>query len=168
MQVETIYEKWVPIPHSGGDKEAQAFLDEIKDIVLGAVRAVEDQVKAGSSVKGRSADRWLSRRRHNGCGVRRRRTMPLDKTLSDHAIALATLLASRSETGRPGDPRLDFATAVAASQLAPADVTSAAAELEGAKLVVVSHAVGEGAYVFRSVRGWNCAAGASGRWTFAR
>ena len=47
MQVETIYEKWVPIPHSGGDKETQAFLDEVKEIVQGAVRAVEEQVKAG-------------------------------------------------------------------------------------------------------------------------
>jgi hypothetical protein len=49
MQVETIYEKWVPIPHSGSDKETQQFLDEVKNIVLGAVKAVEEQVKAGAS-----------------------------------------------------------------------------------------------------------------------
>jgi hypothetical protein len=47
MQVETIYERWVPIPHSGSDKETQQFLDEVKNIVLGAVNVVEDQVKAG-------------------------------------------------------------------------------------------------------------------------
>jgi hypothetical protein len=51
MQVESIYEKWVPIPHSGGDKETQAFLDEVRDIVLGAVRAVEDQVKVALAAK---------------------------------------------------------------------------------------------------------------------
>ncbi len=51
MQVESIYEKWVPIPHSGADTETQAFLDEVRDLVLAAVRTVEDQVKDGLGAK---------------------------------------------------------------------------------------------------------------------
>ncbi len=56
MQVETIYERWVPIPHSGGDKETQQFLDEVKDIVFGAIRVVETQVKAGAGLKHNSEE----------------------------------------------------------------------------------------------------------------
>ena len=48
IQVETIYERWVPIPHSGSDKETQQFLDEVKNIVLGAVNVVEEKVKDGA------------------------------------------------------------------------------------------------------------------------
>lgn len=71
-----------------------------------------------------------------------------NKVLSDAAVTVATLLVSRCH----GDPKVDFATVVAESQLAPTDVGAAVAELEAAKLVGVSHALGEGAYAFRSVR----------------
>jgi hypothetical protein len=48
IQVETIYERWVPIPHSGSDKETQQFLDEVKNIVLGAKNVVEEKVNGAS------------------------------------------------------------------------------------------------------------------------
>ncbi|MGH9890875.1 MAG: hypothetical protein ACREA0_02585 [bacterium] len=44
MGVEEIYERWVPIPHSGSGKEAQEFLDDVKEVVLKAVATIEDEV----------------------------------------------------------------------------------------------------------------------------
>jgi hypothetical protein len=38
----------VPIPHSGSDKETQQFLDEVKNIVLGAKNVVEEKVNGAS------------------------------------------------------------------------------------------------------------------------
>lgn len=51
IQVETIYERWVPIPHSGSDHETQLFLDEVKNIVLRSIDVVEKEVKNGASEK---------------------------------------------------------------------------------------------------------------------
>ena len=48
MQIEAIYERRVPIPHSTSGKEAQDFIDEIARVVLGAVERVEEEVRASA------------------------------------------------------------------------------------------------------------------------
>jgi hypothetical protein len=45
-EVEGIYERWVPIPHSGSDYGTQEFLDEVKEIVYAAVKAVSSEIEA--------------------------------------------------------------------------------------------------------------------------
>jgi hypothetical protein len=49
IRIESIYEKSVPIPHAGSDRNTQDFLDRIKDVVLDAINAVEADVHATRS-----------------------------------------------------------------------------------------------------------------------
>lgn len=43
--IEGIYERWVPIPDARGDKTVVEFMGEIEQVVLGALRRFERQVK---------------------------------------------------------------------------------------------------------------------------
>lgn len=47
LKIEGIFERWVPIPDSRGDKEVQEFLDEVKKIVLEALGQVEEEAASG-------------------------------------------------------------------------------------------------------------------------
>lgn len=44
MRIEGIYERWVPVPDARGDKQVYEFLNEVKDVVMGSVNAVEQEV----------------------------------------------------------------------------------------------------------------------------
>ncbi|OAI09219.1 hypothetical protein A1353_24680 [Methylomonas methanica] len=44
MRIEGIYERWVPVPDARGDKQVYEFLNEVKDVVMGSVKAVEQEV----------------------------------------------------------------------------------------------------------------------------
>jgi ethanolamine utilization protein EutP (predicted NTPase) len=46
MRIEGIYERWVPIPESRGHRLVYEFLNEVKEVVIGAVVAVEQEVRA--------------------------------------------------------------------------------------------------------------------------
>ena len=46
MRIEGIYERWVPIPDSRGDRLVYEFLNEVKDVVIGSVGDVEQEVRA--------------------------------------------------------------------------------------------------------------------------
>lgn len=46
MRIEGIYERWVPIPDARGDRLVYEFLNEVKEVVIGAVVAVEQEVRA--------------------------------------------------------------------------------------------------------------------------
>ena len=45
MRIEGIYERWVPVPDARGDRFVFEFLSEIKDVVIGAVDGVGQEVK---------------------------------------------------------------------------------------------------------------------------
>lgn len=49
MRIEGIYERWVPVPNARGDRIVFEFMNEVKEIVLGAVGVIEQEVH---SVKG--------------------------------------------------------------------------------------------------------------------
>lgn len=51
MQVEGIYERWVPVPDARGDRLVYEFLNEVKEVVIGAVNAVEQEVRASDTAK---------------------------------------------------------------------------------------------------------------------
>lgn len=44
MKIESIYARWVPVPDARGDKQVDEFLNEVKDVVMGSVKAVEQEV----------------------------------------------------------------------------------------------------------------------------
>lgn len=46
MRIEGIYQRWVPIPDARGDRSLFEFLHEVKAVVLGAVAAVEQEVRS--------------------------------------------------------------------------------------------------------------------------
>ena len=52
MRIERIYERWVPVPDSRGDRLVFEFLSEVKEVVMSAVGGVEREVH---SAKRRSA-----------------------------------------------------------------------------------------------------------------
>jgi hypothetical protein len=68
-------------------------------------------------------------------------------SLSDNAARLASLLASLSQTGREGDPKLDCATAATKLNLEEDEVSAAADELERAGLVRLNYALGKRTFV---------------------
>ncbi len=45
MRIEGIYERWVPVPDARGDRLVYEFLNEVKDVVIGSVSAVEQEVR---------------------------------------------------------------------------------------------------------------------------
>lgn len=45
LLIEGIYQRWVPIPDSCGDKWASEFLNEVKGVVTSAIYSVEQEVK---------------------------------------------------------------------------------------------------------------------------
>ena len=47
IRIEGIYERYVPVPDSRGDREVQQFLDDVKEVVLSAINEVENEVIAG-------------------------------------------------------------------------------------------------------------------------
>ena len=49
MRIEGIYERWVPVPDSRGDRLVYEFLNEVKDVVIGSVSAVEQEVRAADA-----------------------------------------------------------------------------------------------------------------------
>jgi hypothetical protein len=49
MRIEGIYERWVPVPDARGDKQVYEFLNEVKYVVMGSVKAVEQEVLAANS-----------------------------------------------------------------------------------------------------------------------
>lgn len=51
MRIEGIYERWVPVPDARGDKQVYEFLNEVKEVVLGSVKAVEQEVLAANPDK---------------------------------------------------------------------------------------------------------------------
>ena len=50
MRIEGIYERWVPVPDARGDRLVYDFLNEVKDVVLSSVSAVEQEVRAARVV----------------------------------------------------------------------------------------------------------------------
>lgn len=44
MRIESIFERWLPIPNSRGDRLVLEFLNEVKDVVNEAVAEVEKEV----------------------------------------------------------------------------------------------------------------------------
>jgi hypothetical protein len=44
--VESIYERWVPIPTSYGDQRSQEFLTDVKSVVIGAIDSVREEMAA--------------------------------------------------------------------------------------------------------------------------
>ncbi|NDU85871.1 MAG: hypothetical protein G3H99_04575 [Ferrovum sp.] len=48
MRIEGIYERWVPVPDARGDRLVYDFLHEVKEVVIGAVAAVEQEVRAAN------------------------------------------------------------------------------------------------------------------------
>ena len=46
MKIEEIYGRSVPVPDARGDRIVFEFLSEVKEVVLAAIKQVEDQVKA--------------------------------------------------------------------------------------------------------------------------
>jgi hypothetical protein len=49
MKIEGIYERWVPIPDARGDREVQEFMNEVKEVVMSAIRVVKDEAEANTS-----------------------------------------------------------------------------------------------------------------------
>jgi len=49
MRIEGIYERWVPVPDARGDRFVFEFLNEVKDVVIGAVGAVEQEVRTAEA-----------------------------------------------------------------------------------------------------------------------
>jgi ethanolamine utilization protein EutP (predicted NTPase) len=49
MRIEGIYERWVPVPDSRGDRLVYEFLNEVKEVVIGSVSAVEQEVRAADA-----------------------------------------------------------------------------------------------------------------------
>lgn len=49
MRIEGIYERWVPVPDARGDRVVFQFLNEVKDVVIAAVDAVEQEVTGANS-----------------------------------------------------------------------------------------------------------------------
>ena len=47
-RIESIYERGVPVPDARGDRLVAEFLAEVKKLVMDAVKAVEDEVKASN------------------------------------------------------------------------------------------------------------------------
>ena len=43
--IEGIYQRWVPIPDSNGDKWASEFLSEVKSVVASAIDSVKQEVE---------------------------------------------------------------------------------------------------------------------------
>ena len=56
MRIEGIYEKWVPVPDSRGDRLVFDFLNEVKEVVIGAVHGVEQEVRAAEGIDGSGID----------------------------------------------------------------------------------------------------------------
>jgi hypothetical protein len=52
LRIEGIYERWVPIPDARGDRMVYEFLNEVKEVVIGAVEAVEQEVRAADASEG--------------------------------------------------------------------------------------------------------------------
>jgi hypothetical protein len=50
MRIESIYERWVPVPDARGDRAVFEFLNEVKKVVIDAVEGVEQEVTAAKSV----------------------------------------------------------------------------------------------------------------------
>jgi len=44
MRIESIYERWTPIPDAKGDRRGAEFLNEVKRVVTEAVAAVKKQM----------------------------------------------------------------------------------------------------------------------------
>ena len=49
IRIEGIYERWVPIPDARGDRPVFEFLNEVKEVVMGAVGKVEEDVRAANA-----------------------------------------------------------------------------------------------------------------------
>ena len=56
MRIEGIYEKWVPVPDSRGDRLVFDFLNEVKEVVIGSVHGVEQEVRAAEGIDGSGID----------------------------------------------------------------------------------------------------------------
>ncbi|MBK6744721.1 MAG: hypothetical protein IPG66_17915 [Hydrogenophilales bacterium] len=48
IRIEGIYERWVPIPDARGDRPVFEFLNDVKEVVMGAVGKVEEDVRAAN------------------------------------------------------------------------------------------------------------------------
>lgn len=46
MKIESIYQRWVPVPDARGDRQVSDFLNEVKELVAEAIRSVEREVRA--------------------------------------------------------------------------------------------------------------------------
>lgn len=46
MRIEGIYERWVPVPNARGDRLVFEFMNEVKEVVMGAVGKIEQEVRS--------------------------------------------------------------------------------------------------------------------------
>ena len=46
MRIEGIYERWVPVPDARGDRLVYEFMNEVKEVVIKSVKAIELEVRA--------------------------------------------------------------------------------------------------------------------------
>ena len=53
MRIEGIYERWVPVPNARGDRLVFEFMNEVKEVVMGAVGKVEQEVRSAEPNTGK-------------------------------------------------------------------------------------------------------------------
>jgi hypothetical protein len=53
MRIEGIYERWVPVPNARGDRLVFEFMNEVKEVVMGAVGKVKQEVRSAEPNTGK-------------------------------------------------------------------------------------------------------------------